>query len=169
MRLCVRFSGETMARLQRTAANVCREKQPRSKLDYQAYMSADNWELDLTSSRFPGAPPGRGQELNDTTHPHLQLERTMVSMPHVNPGDQVWWHGDAIHSVESQHAGTGPSSVLYIPAVPLTAINVDYIRDQRECFLNRIPPPDFPGGVGESQFTGTGTAADIESAEARQA
>jgi hypothetical protein len=50
---------------------------------------------------------------------------------------------------------------MYIPTVPLTAINAQYVRDQRESFLQAIPPPDFPGGVGESQFQGTGRESDV--------
>lgn len=57
-----------------------------------AYLSSENWELDMETSRFPGAPLARGQELNDETHPHLELGRTMVSVPAVKPGDQVFWH-----------------------------------------------------------------------------
>lgn len=30
------------------------------------------------------------QELNAQTHPHLQLDRTMVSAPRLSPGDQVY-------------------------------------------------------------------------------
>ena len=33
---------------------------------------------------------------------------------------QVFWFSDVIHAVEKTHAGKGDSSVLYIPAVPLT-------------------------------------------------
>ncbi len=59
--------------------------------------------------------------------------------------------------------------MLYIPSVPLTAGNVDYVRDQRESFLKAIPPPDFPGGVGESGFRGTGRDSDIADSSARNA
>lgn len=74
-----------------------------------------------------------------------------------------------IHSVESMHKGKGPSAVLYIPAVPLTPQNVDYIRDQKRLFMEGRPAPDFPGGVGESQFVGRGKMEDIESIEGKQA
>jgi len=50
---------------------------------------------------------------------------------------------------------------MYIPSVPLTSNNVEYVRDQRESFLAAKPPPDFPGGTGESQFKGTGREGDI--------
>ena len=69
---------------------------------------------------------------------------------------------DMIHAVESVHNGKGPSAVMYIPSVPLTSKNVEYVRDQRESFLAAKPPPDFPGGVGESLFKGTGTEEDID-------
>ena len=35
-------------------------------------------------------------------------------------------------------------AVLYIPAVPTTPQNADYIRRQAEHFKKGIPPPDFP-------------------------
>lgn len=69
-----------------------KEKQSRAEIGHEAYLSPSNWTLETESSRFPGAPLGRGQEFNDDTHPHLQLNRSMVSIPSVNPGDQAWWH-----------------------------------------------------------------------------
>lgn len=146
-----------------------REKAPRAALGREHYLSADNWELDTETSAFPCAPMGRSQEFNDNSHPHLELERTMVSIPRVRPGDQAWWHADVIHAVEANHRGDGPSAVMYIPAVPLTKINAEYIRDQRANFEARCPPPDFPGGEGETNFKGTGVPQDIKGAEARAA
>lgn len=36
----------------------------------------------------------------------------------------TWWeatgHCDLVHAVENEHVGVGDSSVLYIPAIPLT-------------------------------------------------
>jgi len=101
----------------------------------------DDWVVDLESTTFPGSQIGKTQELCETTHPHLQLSRTTVSVPRVEPGDQVYcefpqspsprqmWfeanrsspgHCDLIHAVENTHGGKDDSSVLYIPAVPLT-------------------------------------------------
>lgn len=138
-----------------------KEKAPRAALTREQYLAPENWELDTTTTAFPGAPPARAQEFSDATHPHLQLDRSVVSIPHVRPGDQAWWHADVIHAVEPQHRGTGPSAVMYIPTVPLTELNANYVRDQRESFIKRVPPPDFPGGEGESTFKGTGTPDDI--------
>lgn len=76
---------------------------------------------------------------------------------------------DMIHAVESVHQGKGPSAVLYIPAVPLTPRNAEYVRDQRSQFMQGRPAPDFPGGVGESDFVGRGTPEDIKSSDGRQA
>lgn len=151
------------------ASGRARPKQPKSSLPREAYLDQANWSLDLESTAFPGSPLGRSQELNDDTHPHLQLDRTLLSMKTVRPGDQVWWHCDSIHAVESEHKGKNASSVLYIPSVPLTEANARYVKDQRDNYLARIPPPDFPGGEGESRFKGTGGDNDIATAEGKQA
>ncbi len=50
----------------------------------------DDWVVDLESTAFPGSQMGKTQELSDTNHPHLQLSRTMVSVPRVEPGDQIY-------------------------------------------------------------------------------
>lgn len=137
----------------------------RPKNPHSTSLKFEDWEVDLDGPRFPGSSIGKTQELNERTHPHLKLGRTMVSVPRVEPGDQVYWHCDVVHAVEAQHRGLGDSSVLYIPAVPLTIHNASYLRDQRLNFLSGHPPPDFPGGEGESKFIGRGTLADVSSPE----
>ncbi|KAL4788717.1 hypothetical protein BJX76DRAFT_344816 [Aspergillus varians] len=109
--------------------------------------------LDAT---FPGSVPGACQEYNPVTHPHLELETTMVSVPEVEPGDYVAWHCDSLHSVDKEHRGKGDSSVLYIPATPMCDMNVDYLVKQRKAALAYSPPWDFPGagGPGEIGFIG---------------
>src|SRR5579859_1868595 len=114
------------------------------------------WELDTSSSQFHGARPGRGQELYPDTHPHLGLPDSLPSLPIMRPGDFVFWQGDSIHAVEAKHEGQNEAIVMYIPSVPLCDMNVDYIKVQKEAFLKGIPPPDFPGGVGESNHVGRG-------------
>lgn len=148
---------------------AARPKQPKPSLPRETYLDQNNWTLDLDSTAFPGSPLGRSQELNDDTHPHLDLERTLLPMRAVKPGDQVWWHCDSIHAVESEHKGKNASSVLYIPSAPLTEANAQYVKAQRDNFLARIPPPDFPGGEGESRFKGTGGEHDIPTVEGRRA
>jgi hypothetical protein len=134
-------------------------KQPASGID---------WELDLDTPQFHGAAMGAGQELATQTHPHLN-PYGFVSIPRVRPGDAVFWHCDVAHMVEAEHRGTTDSSVLYIPSVPLCEVNSTYIKKQSENFEQGIAPPDFPGGVGESQHEGRGQAGDIKSAAGRRA
>lgn len=85
----------------------------------------------------------------------------MVHVPRVNPGDYVSWHCDTIHAVDSVHAGKSDSSVMYIPACPLTVSNAEFAARQREAFLNGTPCPDFGGGIGESEHIGRPGVEDV--------
>jgi hypothetical protein len=127
------------------------------------FLSSDNWEMDASpSSWVQGATPGHGQELSHLLHPHLNLKQSMIHMPTVEPGDYVAWHCDTIHSVDKTHTGTSDSSVLYIPACPLTEYNAKYLAGQRTTFLEGTPSPDFGGGVGESEHVGRVRVRDME-------
>jgi hypothetical protein len=129
------------------------------------YLEEKNWQLDpIQSSLLQGASLGCTQELTDALHPHLELSKTMVHVPQVNPGDYVAWHCDSLHAVDKIHNGTGDSSVLYIPACPLTETNARYLVRQRDAFLAGTPGPDFPGGVGESEHSGRMNRSDVEMA-----
>lgn len=44
--------------------------------------------------------------------------------------------------------------MMYIPVVPVTKPNVDYLKRQRDTFLKGEPGPDFPGGKGEANHQG---------------
>ncbi|KAG5634131.1 hypothetical protein H0H81_003270 [Sphagnurus paluster] len=55
-----------------------------------ASLKFGDWEPDTEGTAFPGSAMRKTQELNPTTHPHLALEQTMVSMPRVEPGNQVY-------------------------------------------------------------------------------
>lgn len=61
------------------------------------FLDESNWVFkgDEMDAEIPGAQPGCGQELNDELHPHLELERTMVHIPQIKPGDFVLWHCDS--------------------------------------------------------------------------
>ena len=134
------------------------------------FLDEKNWELDIEqSSVLQGASLGCTLELNDALHPHLELSKSMIHVPEVRPGDYVAWHCDSLHAVDKMHAGKGDSSVLYIPACPLTETNAEYLVRQREAFLNGTPGPDFPGGIGESEHTGRMTRKDVEIAGGKQA
>ncbi|KAF1998619.1 DUF1479-domain-containing protein [Amniculicola lignicola CBS 123094] len=127
------------------------------------FLTSDNWTLDETpTSWVQGATPGHGQELSHLLHPHLNLNQTMVHMPKVRPGDYVAWHCDTVHSVDKTHAGKGDSSVLYIPACPLTEANAKYLVNQRKRFVDGTPSPDFGGGIGESKHQGVVKVGDME-------
>jgi hypothetical protein len=126
------------------------------------FLAPDNWIMDTTqSSWIHGATPGHGQELSHLLHPHLKLQKSMIHVPEVRPGDYVAWHCDTIHAVDKTHAGKSDSSVLYIPACPMTEDNANYLVRQREKFVNGTPSPDFGGGVGESAHIGRIKAEDL--------
>lgn len=136
-----------------------------TNVESSGYLDASNWALDpIQNSLVQGATLGMTQELSDALHPHLELEKSMVHVPDVRPGDYVAWHCDTIHSVDKVHNGTSDSSVMYIPACPLTETNAQYLIRQKEAFLNGTPGPDFPGGKGESEHVGRMSADDIEKA-----
>ncbi|GMF79067.1 unnamed protein product [Aspergillus oryzae] len=50
---------------------------------------------------------------------------------------------------------------MYIPACPVTEANANYVKRQRNDFLEGVPPPDFPGGKGESEHLGRATEAGL--------
>ncbi|CAH0035518.1 unnamed protein product [Clonostachys rhizophaga] len=122
--------------------------------------TGDRWSLDSKSPIFHGAAMGAGQELLPSLHSHIS-PRGFVTIPTVRPGDAVFWHCDTAHMVEAEHQGTEDASVFYIPSFPLCDINAMYLKRQRENFLNLCPPPDFPGGIGESEHIDAGSVADL--------
>lgn len=136
-----------------------------SNAEASSYLDDANWRLDpVQSSVLQGVTLGCTQELSAALHPHLDLPRTMMHVPQVQPGDYVVWHCDSIHAVDKVHGGKSDSSVLYIPACPLTEVNVAYMIRQRQAFLEGRPGPDFPGGKGESEHTDRMSLKDIQSA-----
>lgn len=131
-------------------------------LDSEAFLAPDNWALDTPqTSWMHGATPGHGQELSSLLHPHLKLQESMIHVPEVRPGDYVAWHCDTIHAVDKTHEGHADSSVLYIPACPLTEDNAKYLVRQRTKFVEGAPSPDFGGGVGESGHFGRVGAEEL--------
>ncbi|KAI0057191.1 DUF1479-domain-containing protein [Artomyces pyxidatus] len=129
-------------------------------------LDAQNWQFDISKPDFPGIY-GRdsgftGPRPNDGSHPHLRLNETMTSVPEVNGGDMVFWHCDLVHSVETEHNGSGDSAVMYIPAVPTTPQNSEYVKRQRETFVKGVTPPDFEKTSPESEYgAGIATPDDI--------
>ncbi|KAI8962802.1 DUF1479-domain-containing protein [Daldinia sp. FL1419] len=137
----------------------------RDQVTPDGYLATENWEYagDEMTSELHGATPGHGQELDNALHPHLDLEKTMVHVPNIKPGDYVVWHCDSIHAVDKVHKGNSDSSVLYIPVCPLTEMNARYLVRQKNAFLNGTPGPDFPGGKGESAHLNRQTESHLRS------
>lgn len=99
-----------------------------------------------TAPLFPGANPGNLQFFPTTKlHPHLLLEKSMVGIPPVKPGDYVFWHCDLVHEVDRFHPGTRDSSVSYNGCVPLCPYNLENLLRLRQSFLDVMPPKDFNG------------------------
>ncbi|KAE8142442.1 hypothetical protein BDV38DRAFT_294331 [Aspergillus pseudotamarii] len=98
-----------------------------SRMATETFLHPSNWRLEReTSSNLQGTTPRFSQELSTTLHPHLELDKTMVHVPRIAP---------AIHAVDRVHNGIGDSSVMYIPACPVTEANANYVKRQRNDFL----------------------------------
>ncbi len=127
-----------------------------------------DWPFNHTqNSILHGALPSYAQELNPTLHPHLQLERSLVPVPRLEPGDYLVWHPDLVHSITAPPATTVAAttlSALYLPACPLTQTNALYLARQRKTFLLGRPGPDFGGGRGESEHAGRPGVQEVNDA-----
>ena len=58
---------------------------------------------------------------------------------------------------------------MFIPAVPLTPQNQEYIERQKTTFLSGERPPDFAKGKSESIFVGVATVNDVVGRVGRRA
>ena len=122
--------------------------------------------MDDSAGKSGGARPF---EFSPESHPHLYLEKAMVSGPQVHPGDMVFWQADVVHAVEKEHNGTHDSSVMYIPAVPRCPQNDEYVSKQAQLFERGCPPPDFPQGRSELDYQLHATKNDITNSTAQRA
>lgn len=121
------------------------------RTSHPEYLKASNWKLELPpSSVLHGALPSYTQELNDMLHPHLNLSRSMVRIPALQPGDYVVWHCDSVYAIDGKQRDELSATVMYIPACPLTQTNALYLARQRKAFLLGHPSPDFGGRRAES-------------------
>lgn len=101
-------------------------------------------KFDNVTPLFPGAEPGNLQFYpTNQLHPHLFLEKSMVGIPPVRPGDYVFWHCDLVHEVDRAHPGTRDSSVSYNACVPLCPYNLENLVDMKQAFEKVVPPGDF--------------------------
>ncbi|KAH6990762.1 hypothetical protein BKA56DRAFT_628305 [Ilyonectria sp. MPI-CAGE-AT-0026] len=127
------------------------------------FLSPENWKLENpVSSVIQGALPSYPQELNVAFHPHLQLSRSMVHIPRLEPGDYLVWHCDAVYALDRLRRPDLPgTTIMYLPACPLTQTNALYLARQRKAFLLGHPSPDFGGVFGESARTGNSGIQEV--------
>ncbi|KAK4248026.1 hypothetical protein C7999DRAFT_40777 [Corynascus novoguineensis] len=132
------------------------------------------------NSILHGALPSYAQQITPSLHPHLQLDRSLVPVPDLEPGDYLVWHPDLIHRIiPTQHGANHPGSskataaaaaaaYIYLPACPLTQTNALYLARQRKAFLHGHPGPDFGWGghghgrgeSGDQVGSGTGSSSN---------
>jgi hypothetical protein len=59
------------------------------------YLDAANWTFEPEyTPELQGAALGSSQEFTEALHPHLNLSKSMVHIPNIEPGDYVVWHCD---------------------------------------------------------------------------
>ncbi|KAB5578370.1 hypothetical protein GE09DRAFT_1168971 [Coniochaeta sp. 2T2.1] len=125
---------------------------------WSAFLSESNWTLlppHKQDSILHGALPSYAQEINSLLHPHLRLAESLVPVPTLEPGDYLIWHPDLVHAATTTTAGEGASSTMVcLPACPLTQGNVLYLAQQRKAFLAGATGPDFASGGGYAGETG---------------
>ncbi|KAF4339095.1 DUF1479 domain protein [Fusarium beomiforme] len=111
------------------------------------FLKPEKWILqEPPSSVIQGALPSYPQELNDALHPHLQLHRSMIPIPKLEPGDYLVWHCDTVYALDRLRRPDIPTTtVIYLPACPLTQTNALYLAHQRKGFLHGEAGPDFTG------------------------
>ncbi|KAG7132343.1 hypothetical protein HYQ45_009214 [Verticillium longisporum] len=130
-----------------------------------AFLASDNWALDFSqTSILQGAVPSYTQELNNVLHPHLHLDKSLVRVPRVEPGDYIAWHPDMVYGGDKVSPVTAPATIMYIPACPLTQTNALYLARQRKTFLLGRPSPDFGGGIGEATHVGRPGTQEVNDA-----
>src|SRR5215813_5601781 len=116
-------------------------------------------QSDVPEGDLCGAQPGRS--LRASPQWHAPLLDALVSIPHVERGDTVWWHSEVIHGTEDRHNGSGDSNVLYIGAAPWCDKNAAFLERQAPAFLAGRSCPDFPPEDYEVDFQGRACVEDL--------
>lgn len=124
-----------------------------------AYVVLRALQDDVPDDELCGAQPSRALSIRPEWH-GLLLD-AVTPIPHMEPGDAVFWHSDVVHSVEDAHRGSGYSNVMYIASAPWCAKNEAYLKRQLPSFLRGESPPDFPADHFETDFTGRGQEGDL--------
>ncbi|KAI3323949.1 hypothetical protein HD806DRAFT_78607 [Xylariaceae sp. AK1471] len=133
---------------------------------WEKYLDPSNWALDKEQSTIiHGAVPGHAQRVTAAWHPHLQLDKSLVTPPTLRAGDYIVWHPDQAYQFSNTNYRTNAkpdkldssshtSMLVYTPAAPLTQTNALFLARQRKAFLRGHPGPDF-----DSTGTGLGSEA----------
>ncbi|KAI0804848.1 hypothetical protein GGR55DRAFT_302120 [Xylaria sp. FL0064] len=136
---------------------------------WEKYLDPSNWALDKEQTTIiHGAVPGHAQRVTAAWHPHLQLDKSLVTPPTLQAGDYIIWHPDQAYQFSNTHYRSSHSSgerkdessepstsmLVYSPAAPLTQTNALFLARQRKAFLRGHPGPDF-----DSTGTGLGSEA----------
>jgi Protein of unknown function (DUF1479) len=114
---------------------------------------------DVADDDLCGAANGQSLPIDETYH--SVLLPAMSPIPDVEPGDTVWWHADAVHSVDPVVDQQGWGNVMYIPAAPHCAKNAAYAADCGRAFLAGESPSDFAPEHYEAGWTGRPGPADL--------
>jgi hypothetical protein len=134
--------------------------------DAMAWMLLRALQDDVAEDELCGARAGRAMVIDPAYH--ALLMRAYCPIPHVEPGDTVWWHPDLIHGVEDRHNGTGYSNVMYIGAAPDCAKNRAFLEKQRAAFEAGRSSPDFVAEDYETDFEDRFQPADLSPLGRRQ-
>ncbi|KAI1821283.1 DUF1479-domain-containing protein [Xylaria intraflava] len=127
------------------------------------YLHPNNWNLNVSqTSILHGAVPGYVQAVNSTLHPHLQLHRTLVSVPDIEPGDYVIWHPDVMHTIgtpflHQRSSSNSSSSSMSSPRFNLATPSP---------FSLTLPPsynPFLPGPSASSPFSHSSSSSSSNS------
>jgi hypothetical protein len=124
-----------------------------------AYMLLRALQDDVPDDDLCGAV--NGQSLPITERYHQLLLPALTPIPAVEPGDTVWWHADAIHSVGAVENQKGWGNVMYIPAAPYCEKNAAYARACGEAFLAGVSPSDFAAEDYEVTWSERPTVDDL--------
>lgn len=127
--------------------------------DAMAWMLLRALQDDVPEDELCGAAACRAMMI--VKEYHELLLRGYGSIPHMEPGDTIWWHPDVLHGVEDVHRGTGYSSVMYIAPVPDCEKNRVYAALQQPTFEAGLSSPDFAPDNFEVDFKGRFTKADL--------
>jgi hypothetical protein len=134
--------------------------------DAMAWILLRALQDDVPEDELCGAAACRAMVIVE--HYHQLLLRGYGAIPHMQPGDAIFWHPDVLHGVEDAHRGSGFSSVMYIAPAPDCAKNRAYARLQQPAFESGRSAPDFAPDDFEIDFEGRFTKADLSPLGLRQ-